>query len=566
MRGDPELAAPTPAGSAQRAMAAMHEVASPQAKPSPWAPFRHSAFTVLWTATVISNVGTWMHEVGAGWLMTELSSSPLLVAGVQTATTLPVFLFALLAGAIADIVDRRRMLIIVNLFVAVAAACLAALVALGQVTPLTLIVFTFLLGTGAAFMAPAWQAIVPALVPRPDLSGAIALNSAGINISRAIGPALAGFLIVAFGLWAPFALNALSFIAVIAALVWWRPPPAAERRLPPERVRSAIVAGWRYVLNSGPVRATLVRAAAFFVFASAFWAMLPLVARETLAGGPTLYGLLLGAVGAGAVLGAVLLPSIKSRLGPDRTVAAGTLGTAAVLSVLATSSEQNLAIGASLLAGMSWIAVLSTLHVSAQTALPDWVRARGLSFFLTVFFGAMALGSLVWGQVAALTSINVSLLAAAAGATVLIGVTWRAKLGQGAAMDLAPSMHWPEPLIESNPSLDRGPVMIQVTYTVAEENRRAFLNLISALARARRRGGGYDWTLMQRADAPEQFVETWFEASWLDHLRHHERVSVEDQKLQEDLAALLPSRAVPQVIHYVSAFGGDEAGTAHVDA
>jgi len=534
----------------------MSEAVAREAKPSPWTPFRHRAFAVLWTATVISNIGTWMHEVGAGWLMTELSSSPLLVASVQAATTLPVFLFALVAGAVADIVDRRRLLIVINLLVSAAAACFAVLVALGLVTPLILIFFTFLLGAGAAFMAPAWQAIVPSLVPRADLAGAIALNSAGINISRAIGPALAGFLIVALGLWSPFALNALSFIGIIAALIWWRPSLSVERRLPPERVGSAILAGWRYVLNSHPVRATLVRAAAFFLFASAFWAMLPLVAREGLSGGPTLYGLLLGAVGAGAVMGALVLPSIKSRLGPDLTVAAGTLGTAAVLAVLATTTDQRLAIGICALAGLSWIAVLSSLHVSAQTALPDWVRARGLSFFLTVFFGSMALGSLVWGQVASLAGLSASLVAAAIGAVVMIAVTWGAKLGQGEDLDLAPSMHWPAPILADDAAPDRGPVMIQVTYTISPQDRETFATVMGELARARRRGGAYGWTLMQKADASNVFVETWFEASWLQHLRHHEHVAGEDRKLQDQIAALQRAhyKSEPLVAHYIDAF------------
>ena len=280
------------------------------AKPSPsaWAPFAHRSFAVLWVATVLSNIGTWMHDVGAGWLMTELSPSPVMVSAVQAATTLPIFLFALLAGAVADIVDRRKLLIGVNLFLAANAATLATLVSLDLVTPLILILFTFALGTGAAFVAPAWQAVVPGLVPREDLPAAIALNSMGINVSRAIGPALAGFLIVGIGLWSPFALNSVSFIGIIAALLWWRPPVATQRTLPAEEVGSAIINGLRYARHSAPLRATLIRALAFFVFASAFWAMLPLVVRVVLSGGPTLYGLLLTSVGIGAVTGALILP------------------------------------------------------------------------------------------------------------------------------------------------------------------------------------------------------------------------------------------------------------------
>ena len=534
---------------------------SPNIRPSPWAPFRYGAFTVLWLATAISNIGTWMHDVGAGWLMTELSTSPFTVASVQAATTLPVFMFALLAGALADIVDRKALLILVNLLMAAAAAILAVLVSLKLVTPLILIVFTFLLGTGAAFMAPAWQAIVPVLVTRKNLSAAVALNSAGINISRAIGPALAGFLIVAFGLWAPFALNALSFAGIIAALIWWRAPAKPRTDLPPEHVSSAIVAGWRYVANSRPLRATLIRAAAFFIFSSAYWAMLPLIARDLLSGGPTFYGFLLGAVGGGAVLGALILPTVQAWLGPDRTVAAGTSGTAVALGVFAIIDNQPIALAVSALAGVSWIAVLSSLHVSAQTALPDWVRARGLSFFLTVFFGAMSVGSLIWGQVASHAGIAISLMVAAGGAVFTIPLTWRAKLNQGELLDLAPSMHWPAPAVSVLDPRQGGPVMIQVAYKVGAENRVPFTALMHKLRQARQRHGGYNWTLMQSAETPGIFMETWFEASWSEHLRHHERVSGEDRKLQDDIKTLLAEGSRPDVQHYLASLRDSDSET-----
>ena len=527
--------------------------ATDKSQPSAWAPLGQTSFAVLWLATVVSNIGTWMHDVGAGWLMTVLSPSPIVVAAVQAATTLPFFLFALLAGAIADIVDRRRLLMFVNVYMAVVAGALALLVNLDLVTPLLLLTFTFLLGSGAAFMAPAWQAIVPSLVPRPQLSAGIALNSMGINVSRAIGPALAGFLIVALGLAAPFALNALSFIGIIAALAWWRPTAERESRLPPERIGSAIVVGLRYALNSSPLRATLIRAGAFFLFASALWAMLPLIARDALKGGPTLYGLLLASVGAGAVVGALVMPAIKSKLGPNATVAAGTIGTAIVLSSFALVRDPIAAVAAAAVAGMCWIGVLSSLQVSAQTALPNWVRARGLSIFLTVFFGSMAVGSLLWGQIATVSSIEVSLLAAALGAVALVPLTWRAKLSQGEGMDLTPSMHWPAPIASEESSHQPSPAMVQVTYRIAEPDQSKFITLMDELASARRRNGGYGWSLMQDAEEPEAFVETWFEPSWVDHLRHHERVTSTDQKTQAEILALHRAPARPIVRHFITA-------------
>lgn len=532
----------------------MTEPANPQghAPSSPWAPFRHPAFLILWSATLVSNIGTWMHDVGAGWLMTELSPSPVLVAAVQAATTLRVFLLALPAGALADIVDRRRLLIAVNLALGLVAGCLALLVSWNSVTPAVLLGITFMMGAGTALMAPAWQAIVPQLVPRAELTSAVGLNSMGINISRAIGPALAGFLIVSYGLALPFLLNALSVLGIIAALLWWRPPAPPRSQLPPETIVQAMYSGVRYALYSPPLKATLVRAASFFIFASAFWSLLPLIARNVLGGGPTLYGILLGSLGAGAVLGAVILPHVKSRLGPDRTLTCGTLAIAAVIAVFAVFPNEYAAVPLAALSGISWIAALSTLNVSAQTSLPDWVRARGLSIFLMVFFGAMTAGSLLWGQVATLFGVPAALGIAAVGAVVVMPLTRRAKLNQGADMDLAPSMHWLAPFVSQEPTDERGPVMVQITYEIAENDRETFVALMHKLSEARRRHGVYGWSLMQDASEPKRFVETWFETSWLQHLRHHERVSGSDRDIQKEIEKLHVLPTAPSVVHLIS--------------
>ncbi|AHB47365.1 MFS transporter [Hyphomicrobium nitrativorans NL23] len=529
------------------------QTASAAAKTGAWSPFRHSAFAMLWTATLLSNVGTWMHDVGAGWLMTELSPSPLVVAAVQAATTLPIFLFALPAGALADIVDRRRLLITVNLMLGAVAAVLAFLVSQNAVTPTTLLLVTFVMGTGAAVMAPAWQAVVPQLVPKEELTSAVALNSMGINISRAIGPALAGFLIVAYGIATPFLLNAISVIGIVAALLWWRVPASRESKVPPESIIPAMISGVRYALHSAPLKSTLVRAAAFFVFGSAFWALLPLIARQVLAGDATLYGILLGCLGAGAVAGAILLPKIKGRLGPDGTIMFGTVGLAAVIVLMALVPNWYLAAVAAALAGVCWISVLSTLNVSAQTALPNWVRARGLSIFLMVFYGSMTIGSIMWGHLASHVGIPSALLAAAAGAIVAMLLTRNVKLNQSEEMDLAPAMHWPEPVITGDHEGERGPVMIQVPYEIAPEDRARFLDLMKDLAEARRRNGAFSWMLMEDLTVPNRFIETWREASWLHHLRHHERVTGADRLVQEEVWKLNRSGAQPLATHWGSA-------------
>lgn len=458
---------------------------------SAWAPFSRKAFTVLWIATVISNIGTWMHDVGAGWLMTELSPSPAIVTLVQAATTLPVFLFALLAGAVADIVDRRKMLLVVNIVMGGLAALFALLVSIDLVTPTVLLIFTFALGTGAAFMAPAWQAIVPKLIPRPELTAAVSLNSMGINISRAIGPALAGALIVAFGIAWPFVINALSVLGIIAALYWWKPTAEKPRRSPPEHVFGAMLAGLTYASYSAPLKQTLIRAAAFFLCASAYWAMLPLIAKNILQGDAALYGILLASVGAGAVIGALVMPTIRAKLGPDWMVTAGAIGTAIVLVIFVIAPGRTFAALAAGIGGVAWIAVLSMLNVSAQTALPDWVRARGLSIFLTVFAGSMTLGSLIWGQIASAASIQMALLIAAAGLMVLVPLTWRYKLSEGDGMDFTPSMHWPEPIIAGDAPHADSAILISITYTVDEDDRDKFLIAMNNLAQARRRLGAH---------------------------------------------------------------------------
>ncbi|WP_075223285.1 MFS transporter [Acuticoccus yangtzensis] len=328
-----------------------------------------------------------------------------------------------------------------------------------------------------------------------------------------------------FGVAAPFAANSISYIGIVVALLWWRPPPRVENMLPRERLGVALVGGLRFALASSALKATLVRAAAFFLFASAYWAMLPLVARTVLGGGPGLYGALMGAAGADAVAGAFLMPRLKARLDADRLVAAGTLGTALTLVVFALVSAPAAAIAASLLAGASWIAVLANLNVSAQTALPDWMRARGLSVFITVFFGSMTAGSLLWGQVANTAGIPAALLAAAAGAALAIPLTWRFKLMQAADVNHTASAHWPQPIVADTVEPDRGPVLVTVEYDVDPADGESFVTAMLEVRQERRRHGAVGWSLQQDAAAPHLWLETFRHGSWLDHQRQHARVS-----------------------------------------
>jgi MFS family permease len=398
------------------------------ARTGPWSPFQYPAFALLWTAALLSNTGSWMHDVAAGWLMTSLAPTPFMVALVQAATTLPVFLLALPAGALADRVDRRRLLILVQSCMLLLAALLGAMVLTGAATTTWLLAITFALGIGTAITVPTWQAILPQLVPRANLQPAVALHSVGINLSRAIGPAIGGLLIVAFGIAWPFFFNALSFVAIIVALWRWRPPAAPPRNAAPENLFASIRTGLAQVPDNQPLRHTLLRSAAFYIFGSAYWALLPLVARQQLHGDARLFGILVGCIGAGAVAGALWLPRLRARFGLDGTLIAGTVGTALAMAGYALLRLPWLGMLTSLLAGAAWIAALSSLNVAAQLALPDWIRARGMALYSVVFYGCLAAGSVLWGQVATWLALSPALLLAAAGALLMLPLARRLPL------------------------------------------------------------------------------------------------------------------------------------------
>jgi predicted MFS family arabinose efflux permease len=527
-------------------------ITDPQSVARAGSPFRHRAFTVIWLATVVSNIGGWMSSVASGWLMTSLDSNAFIVSMVQVATSLPMFLFAIPAGALADIVNQRRFLIVGEATITVVSAAFAALVWFRLITPASLLLFSFIVTVGSAMTAPAWQAVVAKLVPKPDLPSAVAANSVGINVSRAIGPALGGIIVGAFGIAAPFWLDAFSNVGVIAALIWWRAPTKSASALPPEPFGSAIRTGLRYARYNTPLRATLVRTVAFFVFGSAYWALLPLVARTRIAGGPALYGVLLGAIGASAVGGAFLLRRLRERLGADSLAAAATLGTALATALFALARHPATAIVASLIAGASWIAAVSSLNVSAQVALPEWVRGRGLAMYVTVMFGALTLGSAIWGEIAVVAGLPAALLLAALGAAIGIPLTWRWKLQTGTNIDFTPSMHRPDPVTTHAVEADRGPVLVTVEYRIDPKNRIAFLHALGQNSRERRRDGAYEWGIYEDPADEGRFIETFLTDSWLDHLRSHRRVTKAD-RISEQAVRRFQIGDGPKTTHLISA-------------
>ncbi|ORE93322.1 MFS transporter [Aurantimonas sp. 22II-16-19i] len=511
-------------------------------------PLRQPLFRALWIATIVSNVGTWMNDVGAGWLMTSLSSDPLLVALVQAATTLPMFLLALPGGALADIVDRRRLLIGAQVWSLIAATCLAVVVALGLTTPAILLALTFAIAAGASLSAPAFQAIVPELVPAKSLPDAVSLNSLGINIARAIGPALGGVVISLSGPASVFALNAVSVVGVMFVLYRWKRVSTATK-LPPEHFFGALRAGARYARHSPSLQIVLVRSIGFFLFASAAWALLPIIARRELGLGPSGYGGILGCMGAGAIVGASVLPVLRKRLSPNGLTIGATVIFALV--TFALSQVRGFASAGIVMAfaGLAWIAMLSSLNVAAQLAAPSWVKARALSVYLVVFQGAMTAGSILWGLLAARTDIQTTLtVASILMLAALLLVVWF-PIGGGTKADLTPSRHWVEPDVDDTVGADRGPVMIMVEYAVDPARVAEFTMAMHRLSRVRKRDGAMRWELYEDATRPGVIVETFVVESWLEHLRQHERVTKADRIDQDTVRAFHIGADLPIVRH-----------------
>jgi MFS family permease len=527
------------------------EAASPLPTLSPLGPFRHASFTAVWIATIVSNIGGWMSGTASSWLMTSLSPDPFVVSLVQVASSLPMFLLAIPAGALADIVDLRKLLVGTEIAITVISAAYGVIVWLGVATTGNLLLFAFLSGVVGATQAPAWQAVVPQLVPAQSLQGAIAANAVGINISRAVGPAVGGVILARFGLAVPFWVNAVSYLGMVGVLFCWRPKQRARRHLPVEQFGSAIRTGFRHARNNPHLQATIIRAGAFLLFATAYWALLPLIVREQIAGGPELFGFMLAIMGAGAVSAAFALRWLESKLGADWLVAAGTIGTVVAMALFAVARGPVLALSASVVAGAAWTVAVATMNVSAQVALPDWVRGRGLAMFVASFFGAMAAGSAIWGLVADMVGLQGAQFIAAAGALAAIPLTWRWKLQTGASVDHTPSIHWPEPIVTHEVERDQGEVLVTVEYRIDPRDRGEFLAAMDQLGYERRRNGAYGWGVFEDSASEGRMVETFLVESWVEHLRQRERVTQSGRLLQDRVDRFHTDGSGPKVTHLI---------------
>ena len=480
-----------------------------------------------------------MQDTAGTWLMTLLTTSPLLIALMQTAASLPILFLGLPAGATADIFDRRRLLIFWQSWMLAAVALLSALTIAGIVSPATLLGLTFLLNIGSAMNNPAWQAIVPELVPRAELPDAISLSSAGFNLARAVGPALGGLMVAAFvspraGAAVVFLLNSLSFLAVVFFLYAWKRPPLLRSALPAERLFGSMRAGVRYIRHSPPLRAILLRAFLITGFASAIWALLAVVARQDLHAGAMAYGVLNGCLGIGAVVGASLLPKLRRNMGAELMLAiAGAFFTVSI-AVLAMGHSVPLIVFWLIAAGSAWTTTTSTLNLAVQISVPDWVQARALGVYQMIFAGGMAAGSALWGLLAERFSNRTALLAAAAGMLVSVALGRRFPLLRGTPPDLSPyQLNRPVPQVVIELEPEQGPVMIGIEYRIRAEDQAAFTHAVHALRAVRMRDGAIRWGVYQDTAQPERFIENFVMGSWLDFLRARERMTATDVLLRD---------------------------------
>ena len=527
--------------------------AGPSATPiSAWAPFRQRWFAAMWGAQFVSNIGSWMQTVGAQWLMLTLTGSATYVALVQTASSVPVVLFAVIAGVAGDLVDRRRLLLVTQGLMLLAAAALGALALAGLVTPWVLLALVFAVGTGSALTAPTWQVLQPELVPADERQQAISFGAVNQNLARAVGPAIGGIVLAATSAGADFLVNAASFLAVIAVIAWWRGSrSAAATALPREHVGEAIRAGGRYVAASPALRVILMRAFLFIFFAASVWALLPLIAERQLHLGSGGYGLLLGSVGLGAVAGAGPRPRLRARLTAGGVLTAGSLGLAVVALVLGYVHVTAVVAAALVVGGLAWILALSTLNSLYQLTLPGWVKARGMAFYLVVFQGGNAVGSAVLGISAEHFGLSATLLVS--GVALALGplAGLRYKFQAIPPEDLLPAGDWPQPQLATGDQ-PSGPVLVTVEYHPRDGLGGQMLTELRDARFSRRRTGGSSWRVWQDAAEPGRILERFVVASWEDHLRQGERVTKRDQQRLDSIRAMSKPDQPPKTTHWVT--------------
>ncbi|MBP1857851.1 MFS transporter [Rhizobium herbae] len=513
---------------------------------SPLAPFKHDTFRVIWVASLASNFGGLVQAVGAAWMMTSITDSVNMVALVQASTSLPIMLFSLVSGALADNFDRRRIMLIAQCFMLFVSALLTVCAYFGFISPWLLLFFTFLIGCGTALNNPSWQASVGDMVPREVLPAAVALNSMGFNITRSVGPAIGGVIVASAGAAAAFAANTLSYFAIIFALVRWRREVTLSK-LPRESMGRAISAGLRYVAMSPNIGKVLFRGFVFGLSASAILALLPLVARDLVAGGPLTYGIMLGAFGLGAIGGALLSARLREHLSSEWIVRIAFAGFAVSSLITALSPYGWLTSLALLLSGAGWVLALSLFNTTVQLSTPRWVVGRALSLYQTTTFGGIAAGSWMWGQLAENYGPANALIASALLMIVGAAIGLRLPLPEFQSLNLDPLNRFSEPLLKLDLKPRSGPIVVMIDYEIADDDVPEFLTAMAERRRVRIRDGAGQWGLMRDLENPTVWTETYHVPTWVEYVRHNQRRTQADAEIGDRLTALHRGDAAPRV-------------------
>ncbi|HEV8692137.1 MAG TPA: MFS transporter [Ideonella sp.] len=525
--------------------------ADPEHSTSPLAPFATPVFRMLWLAWLAANITMWMNDVAAAWLMTTLTTSPVLVALVQTASTLPVFLLGLPSGALADILDRRRYFAGTQLWVALNAVVLAVMSLADALSAPVLLALTFTNGIGLALRWPVFAAIVPEIVPRHHMTQALALNGVAMNLSRIVGPVVAGAILAATSSAWVFVLNAVLAFTAFTLILRWK-SQHKESALPGERFIGAMRVGWQHVMQSPRMRAVLLRIFLFFLQSTALMALLPLIAKSLHGGGPATFTVMLACLGGGAVTAALLFPKWRARFDRDQFVRYGTLVHAVMSLIVVFSPLVWIALPAMVVAGMAWISTANSLTISAQLALPNWVRARGMSIYQMALMGGSAAGSMLWGQVAGLSSVRAAVIAAAVFGPVMLLLTRRVSVEGGGDEDLTPAQPASVPEVAINVAPDDGPVMVTVEYMIDPARADDFARVMQVTRRARLRQGALTWALLRDTSVPGRYVEYFVDENWVEHQRRLERFTAADIGLREQRLAFHLGGQPPRVKRYVA--------------
>ncbi|PBC04656.1 MFS transporter [Mesorhizobium sp. WSM3860] len=510
------------------------------------APFRHGIFRAVWSASLVSNFGGLIQGVGAAWMMTTIATSSYQVALVQASTTLPIMLFALVAGAIADSFNRRKVMLVAQSFMLVVSALLTVFTWFGWMTPWTLLAFTFLIDSGTALNSPSWQASVGDMVPRAKVPAAIALNSMGFNITRSVGPAIGGIIVAAAGAAAAFAANAVSYIGLIVVLFRWKPEVPAPT-LPRESLGAAMGAGLRYVAMSPNIGKVLARGSAFGFSAGAVLALLPLVARDVVKGDALTYGIMLGAFGIGAVGGALISVRLRQLLSSETMVRAAFAGFALCAFNAAVSNNAWQTSAGLLIGGACWVIALSHFNVTVQMSTPRWVVGRVLSIYQTATFGGIALGSWIWGVVADAHGAESALMVAAVAMLAGGAIGFILPLPQHTALNLDPLNRFKEPMLALDLKPRSGPIAIMIEYIIREEDVPEFLATMAERGRIRRRDGARNWTLARDLENPGIWIEHYHTPTWVEYIRHNRRATHADAVVGERIRALHSGENPPRV-------------------